>query len=260
LLDPDNDGDAIVASVGADPILAAAVLRAGNSALFGRPGRAFTLSEAVGRLGRWELRALVVAELGRRALATPLPSYGMDRGSLWRTGVAGALAGREWARRSVGKRVDPEAAYLAGVLRDIGKLAVAPHLPENFVEQLESLPRDADFARIEEAHAGFDHASLSAAVARRSGVDPSVADAIAHHHSPAKAQAQALSAAVHLGDATALLIDAGPGVDLGFYNLDPIVLEVVPEAESALEEVMSATLDGLEAVADLLDEPVLAMG
>ncbi|HJN91296.1 MAG TPA: HDOD domain-containing protein, partial [Dehalococcoidia bacterium] len=108
LLDPDNDAYAIVASVGADPVLAAAVLRAGNSAMFGAPGRAFTLSEAVARLGRWELRALVVTELGRRALATPLPSYGMDRGSLWRTGVAGALAARAWARRSAGKQVNPE--------------------------------------------------------------------------------------------------------------------------------------------------------
>ena len=254
LQDPDNNTASIVEGVGVDPALAATVLRAGNSAAHGVPGRAFTLTEAVMRLGRRELRTLVTAELGRRAMSGDVPAYGLEDGSLWRSAVAGALAAREWAGRAAGRPCEPESAYLAGILRDIGKLAVAPHFPATLAEVVE-LPRSIDFARLEEAHAGFDHAALSAAVARRSGVADVVVDAIAHHHRPGEAgQSAALSALVHLGDATALLVGTGIGVDVGFYGLDPAAYELVPDLEAQIDAVMLTTLtelNGIEAVLGL---------
>lgn len=253
LQDPEHDTATIVERVGVDPALTATVLRAGNSVAYGVPGRAFTLTEAVMRLGRRELRTLVATELGRRAISGEVPAYGLEDGSLWRSAVAGALAAREWAGRAPGRPCEPESVYLAGILRDIGKFAVAPHLP-TALKEVTDLSPTVDFARLEEAHAGFDHAALSAAVARRSGVADVVVDAILHHHRPSAAgDSVALSALVHLGDATALLVGTGVGIDAGFYGLDPVAYDLVPELESEMESVMFATLTDLNVIEGILD-------
>ncbi len=249
LRDKRNSAVDVVDVVGADASLARTVVRAANSARFGMPGRTFSLKEAVVRLGRAELRTMVASEMGIRVLGKPLPAYSLDAASLARNGVAGAIAARAWARVLNDPDVDPESAYLAGILRDVGKRAVAEYLPPHLAAERDAIPPSAEFLKLEEAHAGFNHAELSAVVAHRSGVAPAIAEAIEWHHKPSRAdQAQLLSVVVHLGDATALLTDSGLGVDLGFYDLDPIVFDLLPSVGRRIEDIMSATVTELKHV------------
>ncbi len=253
LQDKSNSALDVVGVVGSDASLARTVVRAANSARFGMPGRTFSLREAVVRLGRGELRSMVASEMGIRVLGKPLLAYSLDAVALARNGLAGAIAARAWARVLNHPDADPETAYLAAILRDVGKRAVAEHLPPQLAADRDDIPPSADFLKLEEAHAGFNHAELSAAVAHRSGVAPVIAEAIEWHHTPSRArEAQLLAVIVHLGDATALLTDSGLGIDLGFYDLDPIVFDVLPTVGRRIEEIMSDTVTELAHVTTAL--------
>lgn len=95
----------------------------------------------------------------------PLPGYGLNRGELW-THAIGMAAGA----RLLADRVGPglgEAAYAAGMLADIGMLALDSLLQEEAIPNMNArTPRRPSIWNSQ--YLGIDHATLGAAVARRS--------------------------------------------------------------------------------------------
>jgi putative nucleotidyltransferase with HDIG domain len=125
---PDNNLDKVLKIISKDPIIAPQVMRRARSALLGRSGGAKTLDQAVTRLGVRALRELILNVSAYQLFQSKDPKIRKLTKSLWDHSVAVAVLSRGLAKRR--KDVDPEQAYLAGLLHDVGKPVAASLLLE----------------------------------------------------------------------------------------------------------------------------------
>jgi HD-like signal output (HDOD) protein len=110
--------------LGADPALAARILRVANSALFHRGGQPITsLRRAVAQLGHKMVRNVALSFAAQQVFI----GYGSrplrDRvNGVWRHSVHTAVLAHLLARART--QLDPDEAFLAGLLHEVGKLYV----------------------------------------------------------------------------------------------------------------------------------------
>jgi len=240
--DPESDTSELVAALESDPGLAANVLRFANSAACARPVRAQTVRQAVNLIGRVSVGRLALEAAVCRFFELAPGTGGASRGLLHVhasqvAAVAGALADRAGA--------DAEAAHLAGLLHDLGKLV----MPLAFGEaELDAVAREHAIgsarAALERERFGVDHAHAGEVFAREAFLEARVFNAIGAHHGdgvpgPEAACVQAANAAVHLLHdlhADAEVLDAA----LAALNLDPAILDdVLPVALPSLAPTVS---------------------
>jgi putative nucleotidyltransferase with HDIG domain len=233
--DPESDTNELVAALESDPGLAANVLRFANSAACARPIRAQTVRQAVNLVGRLTVGRLAVEAAVCRFFELAPGTGGASRGLLHVhasqvAAVAGALADRAGA--------DAEAAHLAGLLHDLGKLVMPLAFGEDELDAVaRQHPIGAARAHLERERFGVDHAHAGEVFAREAFLEARVFNAIGAHHgdgipSPEAACVQAANAAVHLlhdlhadtGVLDAAL--AGLGLDAGV--LDDVLPAALP--------------------------------
>lgn len=118
--DPSVDLGRIATAVETDPVLSSELLKTANSVLFGGARRTKTISDAVVRLGIKNLRTLILGMSMRTVLLRNkgLMAYANE---VWRQCTSMAAIAREIAAV---QRLDPERAFLVGLLHDIGKVAL----------------------------------------------------------------------------------------------------------------------------------------
>jgi len=163
-------------AISSDPALTARVLRVANSAYYGFPRRITTIRDAVVLLGFRQVRSTLLATCVMRSM----PSYdGIDAFTFWRHSVSiGLLA--ELAARAVGTH--QEEAFTAGVLHNVGRLALEQARPDEFIRARDHA-RDHNIPMHEaEQHLfGFTDADVGAALARHWRFPVELTLAIAHH-------------------------------------------------------------------------------
>jgi putative nucleotidyltransferase with HDIG domain len=123
LEDPSQPLAKVAAAIGRDPIIAPQVLRRAKSALLGRNTHIRTIEHAVARLGSRQLRALLIDLSARRLFDSRNPAIRRATRDLWEHSLAVAVLARAIAK--LRRDVDPEVAYLSGLLHDVGKPVAA---------------------------------------------------------------------------------------------------------------------------------------
>lgn len=179
-----------------DQGLAARILQIANSPFYGMSGQIDTVKEACVLLGINTLRHLTLA-CGVMDRFPAGYEGELDRRSLWRHAVAVGIAARALAALC---RHDPDQAFTAGLLHDLGKLA----LDSCFAVQYAAVARyraahDCGWSTAENALLGFDHSNVGARLAARWCLPSATCAAISGHHAPDLAPA-ALTDLVHLAD------------------------------------------------------------
>jgi HD-like signal output (HDOD) protein len=200
------------AIVKTDEAISAVVLRMANSASQGQTGRAFNLHESVARLGSRTLQKIAVAQQCQAALTKRDSGFGLSRGQIWAGALGGGLAAELFARR--GGQTDPGIAFVGGLLRDIGKLAMdemigAGPLKKAFAS---AVPGQTEVAVELQAFA-MEHAQVGAELANLWGLPEPIQEAIRHHHDPDSAPEahQLLADVVHCADAMTAWMGLGVG-------------------------------------------------
>ena len=135
LQDPDYTAEQVTAVVRTDPALTARVLKLANSPAFGAPRTVDGVARAVVILGSRNLRSLVTAAGMAEAVARM--RGGADHEDLWCHAAWTATAAQVLATRS--GHPCPEEAFLAGLIHDIGELALAVVRPREYA-RLRGLP------------------------------------------------------------------------------------------------------------------------
>jgi putative nucleotidyltransferase with HDIG domain len=120
---PQNGMTKVAVAIGRDPIIAPQVMRRAKSALFGRGAKVRTIEQAVARLGARPLRQLLIDLSARKLFESRNPAIRKATRNLWEHSQAVATLSRSIARRR--KDIDPEVAYLSGLLHDVGKPVAA---------------------------------------------------------------------------------------------------------------------------------------
>lgn len=215
---PGATASSVAGLVGSDPALTARVLRLANSAFYGNARQVAAVSDAVMILGMKSVRNLCLLAGTYPWLSGPLPAYNLAPGALMSHSLATAVAAQAVAERS---RLDSEAAFTAGLLHDLGKVALTMWATRS--TDVVRSPAD------ERRTMGFDHGAVGGELARRWNLPLPLVGAIACHHLPA----EGLEDVTHVGDAVAHLL-AG---------------ETLPETDSSSLSRLGLTPDDLPALA-----------
>ncbi|HEY0947094.1 MAG TPA: HDOD domain-containing protein [Opitutaceae bacterium] len=208
---PDSDIDDLEALIRIDPVLVGAVLRLANSAFFGGGSAPVeTLSEAVLRLGQREIYRLTALSVAGRWTTYEVNGYRWEPGDFCRASLVTAVAAELLAERS--GRVDPQAAYSAGMVHALGKLAVAYGCAEQFgAIRAHQQEFGCTWLEAETAVLGYNHALVSAELLK-SWRFPDAFVAVAAHNPPtAVMPAEHLPLAVHVHAANYLAATFGAG-------------------------------------------------
>lgn len=205
LSDPRSSAGDVAEIVAADPALTGKLLRVANSAYYGAKGEVATPSRAVALIGYSEVRAVccVIAAAAMLPMGRPLRHF--DRADFWKHSLATGTAAKMLAARA--KAVDPELAFVSGLLHDMGKLVFQQYANQQFAEALDQAQdTETPLRQTERTFLGLDHARLGRWVAQHWQLPDSIVAAVGRHHDPMPAAKHfGMIAAAHAGNVVAHL-------------------------------------------------------
>ncbi|HVU15756.1 MAG TPA: HDOD domain-containing protein [Candidatus Didemnitutus sp.] len=200
-----------------DSSLAAATLRLANSAAFGRGGIE-TLEGAIFRLGAKEIFRLAALVLVNRWELGTKPGANREPGDFSRHALCTAIAAEVLAERT--GRVEGQAAYTAGLVIDLGKLALV-HCGSDFYPSVQAACTERKIAweQAETAVFGFNHADVSVRLLKAWKFPERFVSAAKFMLRPTEAPQDILPMLSHLHAGKYLATSFGPGVpEEGFLS------------------------------------------
>ena len=167
-----------------DEALAVQCLRMANSALYARGPGTDSIRGAIRTLGIARTRDIAVSCGLMRVM--PGSSDTLDPVVFWKHSLACAIIARKLAR-AVGFG-DPEKAYLAGLLHDVGYIVNLVVFPEQAKVAIEKARREGLFpGEVEYRDLGFSHCQSGELLARRWNLAEALVEVILCHHHVASA-------------------------------------------------------------------------
>jgi putative nucleotidyltransferase with HDIG domain len=191
LADPNASVKEVVKLVEQDISISAKILQLVNSAFFGLPREISTLNTAVSYLGMDMLHNLVLSAGVFRVFenASSLPGFSFEE--LHRHSQLTAKI----ASHIPGPMAVHNAAVVAGLLHDVGKLVLATRSPKHFARALQgSAQEKRPLFAVEQELMGVSHAEVGAHLLGIWGLPCPVVEAVAHHHHPERLPQQTLDA------------------------------------------------------------------
>jgi len=177
---PNAGAGHVEAIVGSDPVLAGEVLRAANSPLYSPAMPIRSIRQAVVQMGLLECCRIIASAAFRPLFQSPLVR------PLWNHSLEVAKLSEALARTT--GNADPEEAFLAGLVHDIGRLALWK-LPAKLTTQYAALTDmgcEPMFA--ETLLASFDHTVAGREVMERWNLPKHLIEAVELHHQPERSE------------------------------------------------------------------------
>ncbi len=166
--------------ISADPAFASEVLAVANSILYAPRFPATSILQAVTVLGANTLQGMCIT-VGVRAYLGKAMHYPAIH-NLWRHSLACAIVAERLA--SVGL-IDKEEAYTAGILHDIGRMALAVVLPSDYAALLEAKCGPAgSILEGERELFGWDHCEMGLQLAGDWKLPSELEPVVSGHHEP----------------------------------------------------------------------------
>jgi putative nucleotidyltransferase with HDIG domain len=164
--------------VAAEPVFASRVLQMANSPLFSMERQVKTISHAIVLLGLDRVRSIAMTR-AMGDFVTPAMKVKALK-VCWENSLAGAILAERLARCC---RIDADAAYLAGLLRDIGRLALLVKYPEAYANLL-AVSGENVFDLISTEHDLFDidHCEAGAWITEKMALPEDMVEVAARHH------------------------------------------------------------------------------
>jgi HD-like signal output (HDOD) protein len=250
LEDPNVTAEELGRVIQLDTKLTAQLLKISNSAYYGLNRKIMSMKEAVAILGIKALKSLIYAILSNKMLMTDLKGYGQLDGALWYNALAGATYAKHLS--TYFSYPEPDTAFTASILRDLGKIVLNAHVEGGFEAiELEAMNRRIGFQEAEEEILGFSHTQLGEHIAIKWQFPERLVNTIRYHHTPSLSPQsipkndQLLLAIVHLADGLSMMMGAGVGSDGLMYPLDVAYLNrcgIETDARS-IERLVAFTMD-----------------
>lgn len=251
--DPRTSATYIAELVSKDTNLSARLLRIVNSPFYGFTERVSTLSRALALVGTEKLTQLVLGISAVDAYKDVDPEV-LDLYAFWQHSVTCALAASALASE-MGLE-DEERFFVAGLLHDIGRIAMCKLHPE----AARSVTKSLAGARVQPFQMelrcwGFTHARLGGELVRRWNLPDVLRRGVEDHHSP-KASGMALEAAlIHVADLLAHAMDKRPAPRRPVPRLDQeawdvlnmpknVLSRVVTQVDGQLQDIMKVFFNG----------------
>ncbi|TVQ49040.1 MAG: HDOD domain-containing protein [Gammaproteobacteria bacterium] len=183
LRDPEVSDQRVLSLLQLDVALSSTVLAVANSPFYGLPRRVDSLHQALRILGFDALRSLIYAATIQRLFRQGRICPGFDAKCLWYHASTTGAAARRLALHVGG--LDPQQAFLAGLLHDIGHIVEIQMDRDAYCSVLEQ--RDEAWLPAEVEAFGQDHAALGAEALRLWRFPDWSVELVAGHHAPVAA-------------------------------------------------------------------------
>ncbi len=145
-----------------DPMLTSRILKVANSALYARQSEIINLQMAIGLLGFNNIKSLVLLITASQFSKKLKTSEYMNK--FWRHSIATAFIAKHIMHRKK-DRANEETAFVAGLLHDIGQVALFQSNPEEYEKLLDSvMQEDMEIEVFERQHYQTDHREIGSSL------------------------------------------------------------------------------------------------
>lgn len=234
--------------IGADQSFTMQLLKLCNSAQYGFSRKIVSVNDAITRLGFKTLKSLVFVVVSKGSFNRPIEGYDLAKGELWRNSISCAVFSKYLAEISGYK--DPELAFTAGLLRDVGKLIIHEYIKDEYENIVNIVTSEGiGFSEAEEKVLGYNHSQVGAKIAAKWNFPKVLEEVIEYHHAPDKTKDDCtdkhLVNIVHVADSIAMMLGMGIGNDGMMHNLN------ISSLENLGIDVNSAGIESL--ISDMVD-------
>ena len=181
-VDEGTDAEDLRRLIEKDPALSARIIRIVNSSFYAVRQEVADLKSAIALLGTKQIRNIAITVFVARQFRSSSDQASLDRTRLWNHAMAVGALSRLIATTT--RKCDPEEAYLAGLLHDIGLLIIDQHLARHVPKIQELTQKGETLHDAAQQVLTFDPSQLGAYVAWRSHFPPRLVSAIEFQRRP----------------------------------------------------------------------------
>jgi putative nucleotidyltransferase with HDIG domain len=210
--------------IAAEPVFATRVLQLANSPLFALQRQVRTISHAIILLGLDRVKAITFTRALEDFVTPALKIKALK--ACWQNSLAVALIAEKIARAA---RMDADFAYVAGLLRDIGRLALLVKYPEPYANLLAvSGEQQFDLLMMERELFDIDHCEAGAWLMQQLPFPPELAEIISDHHKKLDPDSFRMLHVVQCADRLADALGFGVLTNVQAPSIED-ALEILPE-------------------------------
>lgn len=171
----------LAALIAKDAGMTSKILSVANSSAYHRNGRTVGLEQSLVSLGTDMIKTLVISESVFQTFNNFPHSGSTDLRGFWQHSLTAAVMARDIAKSMAYAHV--EEAYLAGLLHNVGRLALLATAPKEYGYNF-SVPDDDSLCAVEQRTLQITHAEAGAWLIERWQLDSFLADSVLYHHEP----------------------------------------------------------------------------
>lgn len=237
-----------------DQAMCTAILKIANSAFFGIPREVATMDKAINVLGFNEVHNIVLGRAVFTSFKEISATYKRTINEFWLHSFHCGLAAKIIAEKL---RCLPSELFIAGLIHDLGKLALLVAQPSDYLSilKMESSTEWLHLLEKERQQFGIDHGEVGLQLLARWMFPGQLLTAVGYHHSPEKCNQHILYAIiVQLSDVLSKLVNDEEQSN-ALYVLVTTLLPQISELwerhnlnidEEQLQEWMIALRDSIE--------------
>lgn len=173
----------LAALISKDAGMTGKLLAVANSSAYHRNVRSANLEQSLMALGTDMIKTLVISDSVFQTFSSFPHSGSTDLRAFWKNSLTAAVLAREAARAL--DYAHPEEAYLAGLLHNVGRLALLSAAPKEYAFNFTAVDDD-DLCAVEQRTLQITHAEAGAWLIERWQLDSFLADAVLYHHEPSE--------------------------------------------------------------------------
>jgi len=223
--------------IGGDPSLTLKILRLANSPVYGGKVKVSSIGQAVVRLGMTQLKNTILLAATGDLFDQSDPYIG----SLWEHSIATSMASR-WLATELGG-ADPEDAFVAGMLHDIGKIHIYNQRREAYIDLLDTSinTRTRFYVQERETPGSMSHEMIGLLLARKWGLSKEIVEVIRFHHEIEEnpecvSDTRKLVALVSTANIVCNYLEYGPDPIKDYAMRESVPAEIVGLDEDKLEK------------------------
>jgi HD-like signal output (HDOD) protein/signal transduction histidine kinase len=171
----------LAALIAKDAGMTSKILSVANSSAYHRNNRSVGLEQSLVSLGTDMIKTLVISESVFQTFNSFPHSGSTDLRGFWKSSLTTAVIARDIAKQLDYPHV--EEAYLAGLLHNVGRLALLATAPKEYAFNFTARD-DEDLCAVEQRTLQITHAEAGAWLIERWNLDSFLADSVLYHHEP----------------------------------------------------------------------------
>jgi HD-like signal output (HDOD) protein len=209
---PESSAEDAAAIIEKDPALTTKILRLANSAFYGIPRSISSVQSAIVVLGFNTIKSLALSASVMKIFPENKSTSIFDRIAFWKHSIVCGIAAKLIAQSVLNSIfIDPQSAFCAGIMHDVGKLVFELFTPKEYAVMCGlSKSKNMPLVVIEAAAMGINHADVGRILSDKWGLPLDLEQTIVYHHDPAEAKkTPELAALVNLADCMAHACDCG---------------------------------------------------